>query len=253
MIPPCGMSPAPGWNRRHRGPHGGCTTPSLHPGAARETPFRQPTTSPQSPHNAPTVRPHVIHKFPTFSGVGPPCHHPRTSRRAGDADTLPRPSDTRPAARSPQPGAWSPIGRRPGVADCGRLTAGGTHPRGRRRRGPVTGEPVTGPRGVRENSRGCCSALAGLEPGVLAVDHVDLAATTDNLGARLVLQRPKGLADLHLALLRLSGRPRWPPTRLGFTVRHARPGGRIHNTQLVHSNGRAHKNSKRREPHCRIC
>lgn len=49
------------------------------------------------------------------------------------------------------------------------------------------------------------SALTGLEPGIFPVDHEDLAVTTDNLGARLVLQRPKGLADLHLALLRLSG------------------------------------------------
>ena len=29
--------------------------------------------------------------------------------------------------------------------------------------------------------------LTGLEPGFLLVDHIDLAATTHNLGARLVL------------------------------------------------------------------
>ena len=44
-------------------------------------------------------------------------------------------------------------------------------------------------------------ALASLEAGFLLVDHVDLAAATNDLSARLVLQRPKGLADLHRALL----------------------------------------------------
>ncbi len=44
-------------------------------------------------------------------------------------------------------------------------------------------------------------ALASLETRILLVDHVNFAAATDNLSARLVLQRPKGLADLHRALL----------------------------------------------------
>lgn len=44
-------------------------------------------------------------------------------------------------------------------------------------------------------------ALASLETRILLVDHVNFAAATDNLSARLVLQRPKGFADLHRALL----------------------------------------------------
>lgn len=39
--------------------------------------------------------------------------------------------------------------------------------------------------------------LAGLETWLLLVDHVDFATATHDLGARLVLQRPKGIAYLH--------------------------------------------------------
>ena len=43
--------------------------------------------------------------------------------------------------------------------------------------------------------------LAGLETRILLVDHKNFAVTAHNLSARLVLQRPKGLTDLHRALL----------------------------------------------------
>lgn len=44
-------------------------------------------------------------------------------------------------------------------------------------------------------------ALASLETRLFFIDHIDLATTTHNLGARLILQRPKGITDLHRALL----------------------------------------------------
>ena len=39
--------------------------------------------------------------------------------------------------------------------------------------------------------------LASLETWLFLVDHVDFATATHDLGARLVLQRPKGIAYLH--------------------------------------------------------
>src|SRR5699024_2711697 len=118
---------------------------------------------------------------------------------AGGAAVRPPPGSARSPLHSPSPAppqrVPSPVHRHPG-----------TTTRARRRR---TGD---GPSWV--HGRGPCrggSALAGLEPGILLVDHEDLAVATDNLGARLVLQRPKGLADLHLALLSLWA-ARGPPT-----------------------------------------
>ena len=46
-------------------------------------------------------------------------------------------------------------------------------------------------------------ALTSLETGILLVDHEDLTVAANNLGARLLLQRPKRLANLHRALLSL--------------------------------------------------
>ena len=69
----------------------------------------------------------------------------------------------------------------------------------RTRRTPP-GHPVRGGQeGFTDGTAGL--ALASLETRILLVDHEDLAVAADNLGARLVLQRPKGLTDLHRALL----------------------------------------------------
>ena len=57
-------------------------------------------------------------------------------------------------------------------------------------------------------------ALTSLEARILLVDHVDLAAAAHNLSARLVLQRPKGIADLHRALLSVSSRASHHPLRV---------------------------------------
>ena len=46
-------------------------------------------------------------------------------------------------------------------------------------------------------------ALASLEARILLVDHEDLTVAANNLGARLLLQRPKRLTNLHRALLSL--------------------------------------------------
>ena len=59
--------------------------------------------------------------------------------------------------------------------------------------------------GKPEGADGIASqlALTSLETGILLVDHEDLTVAANNLGARLLLQRPKGLTDLHRALLSL--------------------------------------------------
>lgn len=57
-------------------------------------------------------------------------------------------------------------------------------------------------------------ALASLKPRFLLINDVYLAAPPHNLGARLVLQRPKGLTNLHGALLSLPMLPARPVARL---------------------------------------
>lgn len=183
VIPPIGTPPAPSGASRRRGPPGGCTRPCLHPEAARETPIRQPTTSSQSAHNALTTRPHFIHRFPTFRlrrtpSRTPPrvaVEHDSTARHAPPRPPLPEPDPEQKSGRNGMErdgtrlGPATPSGRRRGDGATARgvttrQSAGRQvtalqgkktkKTRGRRRQGPVAGEPVTGPGRVRENSRG---------------------------------------------------------------------------------------------------
>lgn len=249
VIPPCGMPllsvepGAPGPSAAGAPPHRGI--PERVPEHGFGNPQRAPRALTTRPRLSPSL-PQVAHHSARFRtlAVTPADRSVGTSRAQGRA-----PSEaTLGSRRTPLVGAADGGGgrRRDAGPPPSRRAAG--HRCGR------DGNDDEGPPPAnRRRALGGCvsthavdSALAGLEPGILLVDHVGLAATTDNLGARLVLQRPKGLADLHVALLRLSGRPRWPPTRLGITVRHVRPRGRMYDTQLVHRNGPPGKNSNRR-------
>ena len=76
---------------------------------------------------------------------------------------------------------------------------------------PVTddrGHSKSHPSHLGDNLGGFCwikriLALTSLETWILLVDHEDLTVAANNLGARLLLQRPKRLANLHRALLSL--------------------------------------------------
>lgn len=82
------------------------------------------------------------------------------------------------------------------------------------------------PRAVNKTTRGAVKpdalTLASLEAWLLLVNDVHLAAATHYLGARLILQRPKRLADLHRALLSFRMDRNGLPAGYGHPQRPAR-------------------------------
>src|SRR5699024_11549520 len=128
--------------------------------------------------------------WPPLPCFGPPVVDSAGGRRPPGA----RPSVRRPGAPDHRSTARPQLPHN--VSPARSTGTPGTTTRARRRR---TGDGPSWVHGRGPYRVG--SALASMDTGILLVHHEDLAVATDNLGARLVLQRPKGLADLHLALL----------------------------------------------------
>ena len=81
VIPPCGMPSAPGWNRRHWGRHGGCTTHRCTPEPPAKPGIDNPQRAPRALTTPPQFVPTPSTSSPLLTTSGHPCRHPRTVPR----------------------------------------------------------------------------------------------------------------------------------------------------------------------------